>query len=151
MTSGPSRSPGPVSDGHMVSLPRLKSTIPLICRGEYTSHFGASLWMTNSIGAIVLRGTVYKNRRFYCVSLSDAHTGHKLVSVSPDTSATTVVPPTALYASRTPDVKAWHRRLGHCSFDTIVDMARKHSVEGMSINLSSSPLCCEGLCPAARH
>jgi len=47
-----------------------------------------------------------------------------------------------MYASRTPDVETWHRRLGHCSVWSIVDMARKDAVEGMTIDLSSAPPKC---------
>jgi hypothetical protein len=130
-----------VSHGHKVTLDNalfapaskahLISVLTLNCSGEYTSHIDeSSFWMTNTTGAIVLRGTVYKNRRLYGLSLSDAHTTHKPVIshtvASPDTA-----PPTALYASSTPDVETWHRRLGHCGFGTIVDMAQKHSVEVM--------------------
>jgi len=52
-------------------------------------------------------------------------------------------PSNAFHASRIPDVETWHRRLGHCNVGAIVDMARKHTVEGMTINLSSSPAKCD--------
>lgn len=143
-----------VTDGHKVVLHnalfapaskvRLISVLTLNRSGEYTSHFDKdSFWMTNSIGAIVLRGLVYKNRQLYGLSLSGAVTTHKGVPAPPNAAATSVAPSTALLASRTPNVETWHRCLGHCGFDTIVDMARKRSVEGMTIDLSSSPPRCE--------
>ena len=55
--------------------------------------------------------------------------------------AATVSPSNAFHASRIPDVETWHRRLGHCNVGAIVDMARKHTVEGMTINLSSPAKC----------
>jgi len=48
----------------------------------------------------------------------------------------------ALVASHAADVETWHRRLGHCSIRSVVDMARKGSVEGMAIDLSSAPPKC---------
>ena len=49
----------------------------------------------------------------------------------------------AFHASHIPDIKTWHRRLGHCSVGAVIDMAHKHTVEGMMIDLSSSPAKCD--------
>src|SRR5216683_5044300 len=50
--------------------------------------------------------------------------------------------PSTLYASHMPNVETWHRHLRHCNVWSIVDMARKDAVEGMTIDLSSAPLKC---------
>ena len=117
--------------------------------GRYVSHFDQSLfWLTNTSGATVLRGSVHENRRLHGFSLSNARTTHEPIAsnaaLTPKTSSMTGtnMPTTTLYASRTPDVETWHRRLGHCNFGAIVDMAQKGTVEGMAINLSSPPPKC---------
>jgi len=65
--------------------------------------------------------------------------------VTPNTTANVAdtVSPSALYAMRMPDLETWHRRLGHCSTCTIIDMARQGTVEGMPIDLSSAPVTCD--------
>ena len=133
------------------SIVRLISVLALNRSGNYISHFDRdSFWLTSTSGKTILRGTIYENRRIYCLSLPKARTAHSHI----DTNATTTpgapsnasdgnAPPIGLYAPRTPDVETWHRRLGHCNFDAIVDMARKGAVEGLKINLSSSPPKCD--------
>ena len=49
----------------------------------------------------------------------------------------------ALLSTRVPDLETWHRRLGHCSTDSIVDMARKGVVKGMRVDLSTAPPRCD--------
>jgi len=65
--------------------------------------------------------------------------------VTPNTTANVAdtVSPSALYAMRTPDLETWHRRLGHCSTRTIIDMVCQGAVECMPINLSSAPATCD--------
>lgn len=105
------------------------------------SHFGEdSFWVTNANGETILRGSVNQARRLYCLDPYHAHMAEKTVGHNaPSPNAST----SALYTSRVPDVDTWHRRLGHCNFNTVVDMARKQTVEGMTINLSSSPPKCQ--------
>ena len=69
---------------------------------------------------------------------------HHLYCVSLPSTSVTHVPwhPSALYASCVPDVMTWHCHLGHCSVQSIVDMAWKDAVEGMTIDLSSAPPKC---------
>jgi hypothetical protein len=56
-------------------------------------------------------------------------------------------PPTesdsSFFAVCTPNVETWHCRLGHCNFYTVVSMARSNVVEGMLIDLSSTPPKCD--------
>jgi transposase InsO family protein len=48
----------------------------------------------------------------------------------------------ACLGGNTPDLETWHRRLGHCGNEAIIDMARKGAVQGMRIDLSSAPPRC---------
>jgi len=128
------------------STVRLISVLALNRSGNYISHFDRdSFWLTNTSGATILRGTVYENHRLYGLSLLKAFTVDSHIDTNPTTTpgapsnvSDNNAPSIALYASRTPDVKTWHRRLGHCNFGAIVDIARKGAVEGPKINLSSS-------------
>ena len=49
----------------------------------------------------------------------------------------------ALLASWVPDLDTWHRRLGHCNMQTVLDMAHGSNVEGMPTDLSITPPQCE--------
>ena len=152
---GPTRSPGAGSlrrfqapssltalGASAVSSPAVLALHPL---AQQTSPMMSSLfWLTNAAGATILRGSIHENCCFYCLNLSCAHTIHKPETVSTSPTLANDMPTTAHYAARMPDVETWHRRrLSHCNFGTIAEMARKHAVKGMSINLSSSPPKCE--------
>jgi hypothetical protein len=92
--------------------------------GNYITYFDSmSCWVTNHSGATIIRGALSPNRQLYTVALTSAS-----VSYTPHS-------PTALYASRMPDVETWHHRLGHCNMWSIVDMA----VEGMTIDFHPPP------------
>jgi len=133
-----------ITTGHKVVLDDVlfvpTSTICLVSvlclnrSGGYISSFDSnSCWVTNKAGAKVLMGTVLESRRLFGLSLRSPYMGH----VHPSTPSNS-----AHYAARTPDLETWHRRLGHCNNDTIIDMARKTAVQGMRIDLSSSPPRC---------
>ena len=105
------------------------------------SHFGEdSFWVTNASGETILCGSVNQARRLYCLDPYRAHVAQKAIG---NNTSSTDASTSALYASRVPDVDTWHRRLGHCNFNTVVNMARKQAVKGMTINLSSSPPKCQ--------
>ena len=116
---------------------------------RYVSCFNHdSFWLVNASGATILRGSVHENCRLYALSLSRARTTHMRgastnTTYSPKVQSSDTKPTSTLLASRTPNVETWHRHLGHCNFGAIVDMAWKHAVEGMTINLSSSPPKCD--------
>ena len=42
-----------------------------------------------------------------------------------------------------PDLATWHRHLGHISYCSIINMAKKNLVQGMPTNLSTLPPACE--------
>jgi transposase InsO family protein len=135
-----------ITGGHKIKLDnvlyvpaskiRLISVLSLNRGGDYTSHFDSShCWVTTPNGTTVLRGFVYEPRRLYGLPLTSPLVGHTKTK-SP------AAPDAALYATRMLNVETWHRRLGHCNFGAIIDMARRGAVEGMVIDLSSSPPKC---------
>jgi hypothetical protein len=110
---------------------RLLSVSSLNCSGNYVTHFdSSSCWVTTKSGSTIIKGALSTNCRLYTVSLTCASVTHAPQHAS------------ALVASHAADVETWHRRLGHCSIRSVVDMARKGSVEGMAIDLSSAPPKC---------
>lgn len=69
---------------------------------------------------------------------------NKTKDVPPSNAPTTgATPISVLHASCVPDIETWHHQLGHCNFGAIIDMACKYTIEGMAINLSSSPAKCD--------
>ena len=120
------------------STVRLISVLSLNRDGGYISHFGNdSCWITDKQGATIARGTVSATRSLFTLDTSSPRITR---SKSPHTFPP---PPSAHYASRTPDLETWHRRLGHCNTRTIIDMARSGVVEGMVVDLSTSPPKCD--------
>ena len=99
--------------------------------GNYVTHFdSSSCWVTNHSSTTIIRGALSSKRQLYMVTLTSVSVTHIPRS------------PTTLHASRTPDVETWHRCLGHCNVRSIIEMARKEAVEGMTIDLSSTPAKC---------
>jgi hypothetical protein len=125
---------------------QLISVLTLNRSGRLTLHFNDnSFWLTNPSGTTILRGMEYENRKLYGLPLQSARTVHGKINASANVALDPMLyqsPTQAHYASRKPDVKTWHRRLGHCSTETIIDMARRGAIEGMAIDLSSSPPKC---------
>jgi hypothetical protein len=119
---------------------RLISVLELNVSGRYTSHFDSDkCWVTNKGGAVVLRGAVLRSRHLYALSLQSPRVEHS----KPNPSPLLPDPSTALLASRVPNLETWHRRLGHCGTDTIVDMAQKGVIQGMHMDLSTAPPRCD--------
>ena len=124
------------------STVRLISVFSINNNGDNTCYFDAkSCCVIGPSGTILISGTAWKQRRLYtldCVphNVNDASTNESTV---PSTNPTD----SAFYASRTPNLETWHRRLGHCNHRTIIDMARHGVVEGMPIDLSSTPAACD--------
>ena len=98
------------------------------------SHFSEdSFWVTNASGETILHGSINQARRLYCLDPYRAHVTQRAVRNNTSITNTST---SALYTSCTPDVETWHCCL-------VVDMAHKQTVEGMTINLSSSPPKCQ--------
>ena len=134
----------PASNIHLVSVLDMNET-----NHRYISHFTHNaFWLTNASRAVILHGNVHKARRLYYLSIARAHTTHvcnkpTITNPPPNAGPTDRSATNAFHASCVPDVETWHHRLGHCSIGAVIDMACKHMVEGMTINLSSSPLKCD--------
>jgi len=119
---------------------QLISILELNTNGRYTSHFDSEkCWVTNKSGATVLRGTVLHSRHLYALSLHSPCVEHTKPKSSPCLTESS----TALLSTRVPDLETWHRHLGHCSTDAIVDMACKGVVQGMRVDLSTAPPRCD--------
>jgi hypothetical protein len=110
---------------------RLISVHALNAAGSFVSHFDTlSCWETDRSDNVVAHGYVLPAHNLYafpssspCVSRS--FSGSKEHS--------------ALLARRVPTVASWHLRLAHLNQAAIVDMAHSKVVQGMPINLSTSP------------
>jgi len=140
----------PASNVRLVSVLDMNNT-----SGHYVLHFSHdSFWLTNSSGATILHGNVHKTCRLYYLSISRVLTTHirnkSHETDSPSKIGSDEAHTTALHASCVPNVETWHRRLGHCNFGVIIDMAKKHTVEGMAIDLSSTPPKCDS-CIRGKH
>ena len=110
---------------------QLLSVSSLNYSSNYITYFdSSSCWVTTNSGATIIKGTLSSNYCLYTMSLTCASVTHVPQRAS------------ALFALHTANVETWHRCLGHCNIHSIVDMARKGSVEGMTIDLSSAPPKC---------
>ena len=130
---------------HVLFIPnstvRLISVFSLNNDRQRACYFDSkSCFIIDSSGYIVISGQAWVSRRLYtldCTSQKSVLTPNTCANVAGST------PPAILYATRTPDLEMWHRRLGHCSNQTIIDMARHGIVEGMPIDLSYAPATCD--------
>jgi transposase InsO family protein len=133
-----------IASGHKLSLTnvlyipsskvRLISSLALGDSEDFTSHFSKTeCWITNKSNAVVARGTVSRSRNLYIIPHFSPLVYHSC----------SAPPNTALHAARTPDIETWHRRLGHCSTHTVVDMAKSSAVQGMPVDISSLPPKCD--------
>jgi hypothetical protein len=112
----------------------LISVLCLNHSGSYISFFDSnSCWVTNKSGATVLQGVILESRHLFGLSLHLPHVGHAHPSNATSSAYST---------AQTPNLETWHRQLGHCGNDTIIDMAHKGAVQGMHIDLSSAPPHC---------
>ena len=126
----------PTSKVHLISVLTLNHS-----NCGTVSHFSEdSFWVTNASRETILCGSINQARRLYCLDPYCAHVAQK--AVGNNTSSTDALT-SALYASCVPDVNTWHHHLGHCNFNTVVNMACKQAVKGMTSNLSSSPPKCQ--------
>ncbi len=139
-----------IAGGHKVTLENavyvsaskicLISVLELNTGGCYTSHFDSNkCWVTNKGGAVVLCSTVLHSHQLYALLLHSPHVEH----AKPQTPNSLLESSTALLSSHTPDLKMWHRCLGHCNTDSIINMAHKGVVQGMHVDLSTAPPRCD--------
>jgi len=122
----------PFARARLISVPSLGNY------DMYTCHFDSnSCRIADKSGITVARGTLCLRdlyvinvpilSHFELASLRQGHT-HAATGIT--------------HASRTPDIETWHRRLGHCDIQTIIDMARNHAIDGMTIDLPIAPFTC---------
>lgn len=117
---------------------RLISVCSINNDGQNACYFDdKSCIIIDKAGNAVLTGTAWRQRRLYILNCM-ANT----VNQAKSESSIETTDSSAFYATRTPDLETWHRRLGHCNNRTIIDMARGNVVEGMPIDLSSAPAAC---------
>lgn len=111
------------------STVRLISIIALSREQRYFTIFGPdNCWLTDADGTIMAHGVVSSTRNLYTLTTANYYS-------SPTQ--------TSFVATRTPDIETWHRRLAHCSIQTIIDMARNGIAKGMPIDLSVIPPLCD--------
>ena len=92
----------------------------------FTAHFyprDGHCFVSDSTNTIVARGSALSDRGLFVLSSFKVPI-HSHPSFSPS----------AYFSSRLPDVDSWHKRLGHCGPNAVIDMARSQAVEGMLIN-----------------
>ena len=115
-------------------------SVPVLTREAYNFvTFGPEdCWISDKNGKVIVRGSFSQTRSLYMLNCPSARVTRPKANL-----ASVTTPSTVLYSRRVPDVETWHRRLGHCSNRTIVDMARGKTVRGMPIDLSLSPPKCD--------
>ena len=108
-------------------------SVSSLCRDDMCTYSfdSKSCWVTDEYGTTVARGTVSRDQHFLSINVPfvthfEFAPLQQEPAYSPD-----------MLASRTPNIETWHRRLGHCNTQTVIDMARNHVVDGMTINLLS--------------
>jgi transposase InsO family protein len=136
-----------IASGHKLSLrdvlfvpscnTRLVSVSALTHNGYHFATFGPEeCWLSDRHHKVLARGTFSQKSGLYVLNCPSARVTHSKPASLPTT-------PSALYAKRVPDLETWHRRLGHCNNQTIIDMARDNVAKGMPIDLSDSPPTCD--------
>jgi len=126
----------PNSTIHLISVFTLNNDGPNAC------YFDAkSCSIINSSGTIIITGCAWISHRLYILDCTQK--SHQFTTPNTTANVANATPSSALYAARTPDLKMWHQRLGHCSNRKIINMAHQGVVEGMPIDLSSAPAFCD--------
>jgi Reverse transcriptase (RNA-dependent DNA polymerase)/Integrase core domain/GAG-pre-integrase domain len=113
---------------------RLLSVLNLNRHNNVTTHFDSkSCWMTDISGSTIATGTLLKSRNLYILP----QLPRSRAQLEPR------MPPEQVFVSQVvPDVKTWHRRLGHCNIQTVINMARSRVADDMPIDLSTIPAKC---------
>ena len=123
------------------STVHLISVFSLNNNGQCACYFNSkSCFIMDSSGYIMIAGQAWALRCLYtldCTSQKSVLTSNTYANVTGST------PPTILYMTRTPDLEMWYCRLGHCSNQTIIDMAYHSIIKGMPINLSYALATCD--------
>ena len=84
------------------------------------------------------------NRILACGIANSDHHLYLLTDFSPHVPPSLSSPsPSAHYTSCPPDLDSWHKQLGHCGIQTIIDMARSLGPKFMPIDLSHTASKCD--------
>jgi ribosome-associated toxin RatA of RatAB toxin-antitoxin module len=113
----------------------LISILTLNKSSNYTTHFDSDgCWVTNKSNTILICSILSSSKHLYILSTKTPYVQHHKQFKVPITA-------TALY-TRVPDIETWHRWLGHCNTQSIINMAKKGVTKGMPIDLSLLPANC---------
>jgi hypothetical protein len=95
---------------------RLLSVLTLNRHDSVSTHFDAnSCWITDVSGSIIATGKLLKSCNLYVLSTAITNTC---------ISSPFLPSHEQVYVSRSiPNIETWHRRLGHCNIQTVLDMA----------------------------
>ena len=105
----------------------LISVLALNRSGSYTTHFDLTgCWVTNNSNTTLVHGSLSSSKKLYVLTTKTLNVQHFKNPYIAE----------ALYM-RVPDLKTWHRCLGHCNTRSIIDMAKNRASQGMPIDLSS--------------
>ena len=112
------------------STVRLVSVRSLNRDSKYITHFDTDdFWVTEKgTNNTIARGTVSPSSNLFILPIISPHS-------SPHDSAFVTKP--------VPDIHSWHLKLGHCNYQTVVDMAKNKVTGGMPIDLSYLPPKCD--------
>ena len=100
----------------------------------FTAHFyprDGHCFVSDSTNTIVARGSALSDRGLFVLSSFKVPI-HSHSSFSPS----------AYFSSRLPDVDSWHKHLGHCGPNAVIDMAHSQAVKGMRVSVSLPPPKC---------
>ena len=113
-------------------------SVTSLCQDGMRCAFGfGSCWVTDEDDTTVARGTTASRGLFALSAKVPFGTHFELASLQQEPAHSV-----DMLAPRTPNIETWHRRLGHCSTQTVIDMARNCTVDGMTIDVSAPPPKC---------
>jgi GAG-pre-integrase domain/Integrase core domain len=113
---------------------RLLSMLSLNRHNGVTTHFSSdSCWITDLSGSTISTGILLKSQNLYV--LPQQICPHTRIAQAP-------LPAQVLLSQAILTLKTWHRRLGHCNIQTIINMARSGVADDMPIDLSTLPAKC---------
>ena len=120
----------PHASAHLISIWLLLNPASKIC---YHALFHPDhILIADEFNKVLACGIANSDCRLYFLTDFSPHVPPSLLSPAPS----------AHYTSRPPDLDSWHKRLGHCGIQTIIDMACSLGPKVMPIDLSHSALKC---------
>jgi hypothetical protein len=124
---------------HVLFVPfareRLISVTSLCQDGMHCVFDSVTCWVTDEDDTTVARGAVSRGLFFLSVKVPFV-TPFELAPLQQERTHSVDM------LTRTPNIETWHRRLGHCSTQTVIDMARNCTVDGITIDVSVAPPKC---------